>query len=1000
MVTLCRSSKWEIGSCSLQKMSLSSVIFHLFVFSKMGHCHRFCFPTIVVLEERDLHEAAEAMRPHMERTMKLEVAPWLRGTDVDMDTLFCELTLEQYDKDYFVTRRKQTLDGYEQLFTVEHRIGVCKVLTTGDPGMGKTTLAKKMAWDWAREQFRKFELIFVIFLKFVEPEETIERAIAKQNPWMEGLGISAEKLGQIMEIFPKRCLLILDGLDEHDFGKNADIVRIIEGRKLLHCSTFLTSRPHCTVEIQEHSNTIARVEGFTLEKAREFAFKILKDGAKVEQVLKFKNLVENKENSSVREGEELRHNRGPRDDQDEPGEGHRSANNDQGSTLYRCPILLSFLCILVRDDPTIDLTQKTMERGEIYARMVSCLFKKYTLRKGVQFQKEEFHKMLRAVGKLAWETLPSGNPLLHKSQVLEEVGEDAFEYGLLIGDDSLMSCVDAMADVLITFPHESIQEFLAAFFFLWMLSQGQSIKSLIGDTKPIFLHSPLFLHFCLWFLGCSKDSFGLAQEKVRASLVSYTAEQVNSVQMVDRDLERFPALLNNTERLTMSFLQDVVSRCDKAKHLATRGRNLSLLLDSVDASSLKTIFCSGFTCSYLYAAEEKDNSLCFSIEDWDFNIDSTSDLRQDNRPVSLHFKDYSAESYGRPEVQEKVQTLLSQFCNSNVTLQTNFPLKITGTFPVCPRLTGISFSNREVNARKVIAAVEEGKIPALTCLKLMSPISSESLFCLPSLSELTELHVRVSQHDDVNSLFSVLRKWLRQMQMLSLQGTSPALSIDVQNLGKTLSSLEMVRFSSIMFDLKAVKEQLNYKKLKRLDFAFCRFIGGQVEDLVSQRFPVLETLGLGACHLKAKDLSSLAVPSVGKRLPSLKHLDVSDPQDHLQHLFEQLCRWNELLSLKLGRCCFGTDKFLGTKVQQGCLRSLLSLTLMEMEPSDLFTTVWPNLRTLETLELNTKLCSALVECKQKGLLPALSLLRIGYSQGDCAETSFPLRRAGVAVSEW
>ena len=49
--------------------------------------------------------------------------------------------------------------------------------------------------------------------------------------------------------------------------------------------------------------------------------------------------------------------------------------------------------------------------------------------------------------------------------------------GLLIGNEDMINHL--IADVLITFPHRSIQEFLGAFYFVLMLSTGASIDSLL-----------------------------------------------------------------------------------------------------------------------------------------------------------------------------------------------------------------------------------------------------------------------------------------------------------------------------------------------------------------------------------------------------------------------------------------------------------------------------------------------------------------------------------------
>ena len=63
-------------------------------------------------------------------------------------------------------------------------------------------------------------------------------------PYLQGLGVTEIKLRKILETFGDRCLIIFDGLDEHAFGKNEDVLRMITGEKYLFCGMFVTSRPH------------------------------------------------------------------------------------------------------------------------------------------------------------------------------------------------------------------------------------------------------------------------------------------------------------------------------------------------------------------------------------------------------------------------------------------------------------------------------------------------------------------------------------------------------------------------------------------------------------------------------------------------------------------------------------------------------------------------------------------------------------------------------------
>ena len=95
---------------------------------------------------------------------------------------------------------------------------------------------------------------------------------------------------------------------------------------------------------------------------------------------------------------------------------------------------------------------RNFSNGELYFRLVRFLYVKYTTQKGMEYEREHLEELLKKMGKLAWETLKSGNGLLRRSQVIREIGNEAFEYGLLIGNEDFRLVGHEIADILVTFP--------------------------------------------------------------------------------------------------------------------------------------------------------------------------------------------------------------------------------------------------------------------------------------------------------------------------------------------------------------------------------------------------------------------------------------------------------------------------------------------------------------------------------------------------------------------
>ena len=136
--------------------------------------------TYLSVTQDELLTTTECIRPYMVQAMKIEVAPWIRDYVTSMEELYCELSLEKinnkpHGKEY------KTLEKYQDLF--EGLPVPCKkILLKGDPGIGKTTLVKKIAWDWAKRHFRGVSVVFFVYLKSVKIEESIEIAIIQQMP--------------------------------------------------------------------------------------------------------------------------------------------------------------------------------------------------------------------------------------------------------------------------------------------------------------------------------------------------------------------------------------------------------------------------------------------------------------------------------------------------------------------------------------------------------------------------------------------------------------------------------------------------------------------------------------------------------------------------------------------------------------------------------------------------------------------------------------------------
>ena len=190
----------------------------------------------------------------MQQIMKMEMAPGIKDYTIDVDKVYAELIFELEERTPIGPRKSQ-LKGYHKVFENEMNGDGQKILVVADPGYGKTSLSKKIIFDWVNGMYISYTMVLLVSLKQLKPGDLIENVIIQQTPVLEGMTVSPQKLQRILEKFGERCLIIFDGLDEHALGSNEDVMEIITGEKLSQCSLVTTSRPHSIVEVKLLSNS-------------------------------------------------------------------------------------------------------------------------------------------------------------------------------------------------------------------------------------------------------------------------------------------------------------------------------------------------------------------------------------------------------------------------------------------------------------------------------------------------------------------------------------------------------------------------------------------------------------------------------------------------------------------------------------------------------------------------------------------------------------------------
>jgi len=154
-----------------------------------------------------------------------------------------------------------------------------RVLVDGAPGVGKSTLCRKISKDWGCEGFlSEYKLVVLLHLR----ERRIAKAMGIEDFFYhDDPELQAEVVRQVKKTSGAGVLLIFDGFDELSEEERMDrslFLDVIKGEVLSQCSVLVTSRPYASESLQcLHSVCHVEVLGFTTWEIYESIARTIKD---------------------------------------------------------------------------------------------------------------------------------------------------------------------------------------------------------------------------------------------------------------------------------------------------------------------------------------------------------------------------------------------------------------------------------------------------------------------------------------------------------------------------------------------------------------------------------------------------------------------------------------------------------------------------------------------------------------------------------------------------
>uniref|UniRef100_T1IVX3 NACHT domain-containing protein n=1 Tax=Strigamia maritima TaxID=126957 RepID=T1IVX3_STRMM len=161
------------------------------------------------------HRALKEKLQQLYRNLTLPKVAWLdEGYDLPM-LYFVNLQLNQSN---------ESIDMQDIFKRIKSGVPL-RILIEGQPGFGKTTMATKLAYDWARNEkyMNHFKLVFFMPLRELH-QQSIARAIEEIGNYC---GYQDSDIVQIVNEHMRDTLFILDGLDEVPLEDRHEVIKIL-----------------------------------------------------------------------------------------------------------------------------------------------------------------------------------------------------------------------------------------------------------------------------------------------------------------------------------------------------------------------------------------------------------------------------------------------------------------------------------------------------------------------------------------------------------------------------------------------------------------------------------------------------------------------------------------------------------------------------------------------------------------------------------------------------
>lgn len=151
-----------------------------------------------------------------------------------------------------------------------------RIFLIGDPGMGKTTIALKAAYEWCEKNpsspLKDIDIFILIRLKEVRRGTSIYETI-KKNLLPNNSELEEDDIKSIISSCSS-LVFVFDGYDEYFAELSSDVLKIIEGTLLPEATVITTKIPSFLPERTEREVTKIYIKGFNESSRSDYINKV------------------------------------------------------------------------------------------------------------------------------------------------------------------------------------------------------------------------------------------------------------------------------------------------------------------------------------------------------------------------------------------------------------------------------------------------------------------------------------------------------------------------------------------------------------------------------------------------------------------------------------------------------------------------------------------------------------------------------------------------------